>query len=454
MTFIAVTYLARVLGVEMFGFVGFAAAVATLFLLVVDAGLDLVAMREIARNRAALEGVLSSVVRLRLGLSVVAAAVMCALAPWLTSSAPGRAIILAYSLTLVSSAVNLKWAFQALEQNGLVAVALVLGQAVYLAGLLSWVRGPADAFDVPLLLALAELSAGALLFARCRWTGARAWVRPPHGLRWRMLREAFPLAGVRIARTVALNFDLLLLGLVGSASAVGIYAAASRIIFLLRELSEAYHLPLFPRLTRMAGQGSEGFVAVGREGLRYAAIIIFPAAVGGCLTAPQLLSVLFGPEYAPASHALCLLLMALVVSMLTGVCRFGLIAYHRQRALFFITASGTLVNVALNVILIPRYSVVGAAWSALASEGLIFGLSWRAMAQSAPLSPWGPVFRPALAAGGLAAILGLLSGAPFPVTCVVAGISYVVLLFVVGALRPREVIAATRAAVTPSQLRP
>ena len=141
-------------------------------------------------------------------------------------------------------------------------------------------------------------------------------------------------------------------------------------------------------------------------------------------------------------------------SMLTGVCRFGLIAYHRQRALFFITASGTVVNVALNIILIPRYSVVGAAWSALASEGLIFGLSWRAMAQSAPLSPWGPVFRPALAAGGLAAILGLLSGAPFPVTCVVAGISYVVLLFVVGALRPREVIAATRAVVSPSQLRP
>ena len=64
-----------------------------------------------------------------------------------------------------------------------------------------------------------------------------------------------------------------------------------------------------------------------------------------------------------------LLILALVLSMLTGVCRFGLIAYHRQRALFFITASGTALNVALNIILIPRYSVVGAALSALASSG-------------------------------------------------------------------------------------
>jgi O-antigen/teichoic acid export membrane protein len=135
----------------------------------------------------------------------------------------------------------------------------------------------------------------------------------------------------------------------------------------------------------------------------------------------------------------------MVFVMLTGTYRLGLVAYGRQGILFRITAASTAVNIGMNFILIPRYSIVGGALSALASEALIFALARMAIAKSVSLSPWGPIIRPALAAGGMGVILWLLPALPFLETISVGATSYAVLLLLSGAIRPGELREAWRA---------
>jgi len=438
MTFVAVTYLARTLGVEMFGMIGFAAAVAVYFLLVVDAGLDLIAMREVARQESSVESVVASVFALRLGLAVVAMALLGAVVPWLASSSTGLMVMLAYGLTFLSAASNLKWGFQALEQNGMVAVALVLSQAVYMGGVLLWINGPGDALKVPLLLFGSELTGAALLFVQYRRQGLRLWLPRSRHLSWALLKEAFPLAGTHAVRTLALNFDLVLLGLVDTPLAVGVYSAVSRVIMLLREFGSLYYLPLFSQLSRAAQEASDRFLMLGQAGMRHVAALVFPFLIGGLLTGPELLSFVFGPEYAQGSSALCLLLIAVAFTMLTGVYRFGLIAYDRQSTLFRIITAGTILNVGMNLVLIPRYSLVGGALSALASEALMFVLAWSAISRFVALSPWKPLVRPALATGGMTVILWLLPSWPFPVKAGIAAASYVMFVLLSGAVHIRE----------------
>lgn len=439
MTFLSVAYLARTLGVEMFGVVGFGAAVASYLLLIVDAGLDLVAMREIARRASLVESIVSSIFATRLVLAALAAASLWGIAPWLASSPATLAVLLAYSLTFLSFASNLKWGFQAREQNGVVAAALVVSQAAYLAGVLLWVRGPGDAPRVPLLLFASELAGAGLLLVCYRRQGFRLWVPRSIRLSWTLLREAMPLAATRMVRTLAVNFDLLVLGMVAAPAAVGVYVAVSRVVLFLRELGELYYLALFPQLSRAATGPADGFAAVGRAGLRHAGVIVLPVAVGGCLTGPALLSFLFGPGYGAGAPALRLLLAGMVFVMLAGGYRLGLVAHHRQGAVFRIMATGAAVNVALNLVLIPRYSIVGAALSALLSEALTFLLAWVAMARSASLSPWRPLLRPALAAAGLAVILWVLPAWPVLLTVAVGGVSYAALICLVGAVHLREI---------------
>ena len=107
-------------------------------------------------------------------------------------------------------------------------------------------------------------------------------------------------------------------------------------------------------------------------------------------------------------------------------------------------ATGAALNVALNLVLIPRYSIVGGALSGLLSEVLIFVLVWVAMVRSAPLSPWRPLLRPVLAAAGLAIILWALPAWPLLLTVAVGGVSYAVLVFLVGTVRLREIAEIVR----------
>jgi O-antigen/teichoic acid export membrane protein len=182
LTFIAVTYLARALGVEMFGAVGFAAAVVSYFLLCVDAGLDLVAMREIARQKSSMEDVVTAVVAARLLLSAVVGTLLWLSARWFSNSLAGRALILAYGLTFLSLAVNLKSGFQGIDEYSYVATAVGVSQAAYLTGILVLVKGPADAIRVPLLLFASELAGDLFLLTQYRRRGFRFRFPPPLGL--------------------------------------------------------------------------------------------------------------------------------------------------------------------------------------------------------------------------------------------------------------------------------
>lgn len=449
MTFLSVAYLTRALGVEVFGVVGFGAAAAAYFMLIVDAGLDLVGMRHLAKPGSDVDAIVSSILTSRMALAVLATAFLGVAAPWLVPSPTALAVLIAYSLTFLSFASNLKWGFQGLGQNALVASALVLSQACYLAGVVRYVHGPTDAVKVPVLLFGSELIGAGLLFVRYRRQGFTLRLRHARDLSWSLLREAMPLAGVRAVRALTVNFDLLLLGLIDSPVAVGVYAAVSRIILVLRELGELYYAPMFPGLTRAAHETGDRHVALARVGLRYAAVIIFPIAVGGCLTGSEFLSFVFGLGYRSGSPALCLLLAAMAFAIPTGTYRYSLVACGRQRTLFAIMAAAAVLNVGMNVLLIPRYSIIGAAISALAAEIVVFSLAWAAVAELASLSPWRTVLRPAIAVAGMALTLELLPARPFLVTVAVGAATYVALAFLVGAVRPRELLEATRG-VSPS----
>ncbi|MGH7908736.1 MAG: polysaccharide biosynthesis C-terminal domain-containing protein, partial [Thermodesulfobacteriota bacterium] len=126
----------------------------------------------------------------------------------------------------------------------------------------------------------------------------------------------------------------------------------------------------------------------------------------------------------------------------TGTYRLGLIAHGRQKILLAITVSGAGLNVGLNALLIPRFSITGAALSALASEAFIFILVALALSRSVSLPPWGPVFAPALATSGMALILWLLPAKHLAVTLAVGATTYALLALVVRAVRPNEVLGA------------
>jgi hypothetical protein len=85
---------------------------------------------------------------------------------------------------------------------------------------------------------------------------------------------------------------------------------------------------------------------------------------------PLIVALLFGGRYAPAVQPLQILAAGSVFVFATWILHAAAISTNLDRRLLLTTAIGLAANVALNIVLIPRYGISGAAWATVVAEGL------------------------------------------------------------------------------------
>jgi O-antigen/teichoic acid export membrane protein len=93
--------------------------------------------------------------------------------------------------------------------------------------------------------------------------------------------------------------------------------------------------------------------------------------VAGILLAPALIDVLYGEAYRGAVAPLRLLLLSFALLVVSRHYRLVLVASGRQALDLKIMGAAAALNVALNVWLVPRFGLAGAAASNVASEAAI-----------------------------------------------------------------------------------
>jgi O-antigen/teichoic acid export membrane protein len=101
----------------------------------------------------------------------------------------------------------------------------------------------------------------------------------------------------------------------------------------------------------------------------------------GMVFKTRILHFTFGADYASAAELLPWLLAALIFVLPNTVLTQAAIAKNRERLYAVAAGIGALLNIGLNWMLIPQFGGLGAAWSTIATEGilgvfLLWGL-WR-----------------------------------------------------------------------------
>jgi O-antigen/teichoic acid export membrane protein len=122
--------------------------------------------------------------------------------------------------------------------------------------------------------------------------------------------------------------------------------------------------------------------------LRLTATAMLGACLGMALVGEWLIITLFGIAYQPAYPALLALLPGVFGLCYASILRLDLLGKNRPGAVSLMMGGGALLNLALNVILIPRYGIVGAA---AASSIAYLGVTLPMLAKYCRLSgvsPW------------------------------------------------------------------
>ncbi len=175
------------------------------------------------------------------------------------------------------------------------------------------------------------------------------------------LKLSLPLCLNDIVYLLMLWSDSLFIGYFHDASTVGIYNAASRFAAFLPFLMVSFNLTLASRITNMyhTGKTSELFGLV-RKITRWN--LIFALAVYSAFIIFRLeIVTLFGDNFSPAQLPLLLLGGAQIFHIASGPNSQLLTLTGHERPVLKVSLLSSLSNIALNLILIPKMALIGAA---------------------------------------------------------------------------------------------
>ncbi|HYD31882.1 MAG TPA: flippase [Azospirillaceae bacterium] len=364
-------WLARALGPENYGILGFGGALLAYFALMVNLGLSTWAVGEIARDPARVPRLAANILTLRL---LLAGAVYTAYALVVaTIEPPGvvRLVLLVQGTQLLAGALTLDFVYQGIERMGVIATREI-GAAVFnMMLVVMLVRGPDDVVTAAAVTAAALVINALLMLARYIRDFAVPWPRIDTAL-WRgMLVTTAPLAVSLVAWAVHQNLDMVMLGFMAPREQVGLYAAAYKVLLLVGMVAGIVMNVFLPALASAHGD----LAAMRRRMAAYAtamALVGAPMAAGGLLLAPEILWVVFGARFVEAAPALRLLMAAGALVFINMTLGNPLLVWHRQKAYMVAMLAGAVTNAALNIVLIPRWGIEGAAAATLAAEVVSF----------------------------------------------------------------------------------
>ncbi|HHT9119330.1 MAG TPA: flippase [Candidatus Hypogeohydataceae bacterium YC41] len=405
--FFGTTYLAQELGPAGFGIIGFTGALCGYFSLAVYAGFDQIGAREVARRPHEASAIATSVILVRLALAFVALAAIATVACFLDKPPTVKLTLVLTGLLFFSLALDTSWVYKGLELNRPVGLALVLGQVLYVGTLLLVVRGPGDVMLVPLAQFLGEMGAALLLAVSLFHLVHLGEIKLNLREGLRILRSSGSLTILRVLRTLIFTFDVVLLGFLLGEREVGLYTASYRVCFLLLAISTTIHISYLPGLTRALDQSIRQVSDLAVRSVELSSVISIPMIVGGMILAGPLLTTLFGPEYLEAVAPFRLLLLSIGFIFIFGAIHNILLVCNRMKVEMWIVAAAAGLNIVLNLILIPRYGLVGAAFATVLAEGLNLLMGLLAIYEIGIRLDLRPVLRPLLAAGMMGA--GLLA---------------------------------------------
>jgi O-antigen/teichoic acid export membrane protein len=423
--------IARHLGVEAFGQYSLVLTFVPLFASIADLGVITIAVREISREPASERRVLGSVVTVKVVLGLASALILLAAVPLLPYPYELRLALALALLGLILQVLStaptvvfqsrLRMDLQAAvdvtivaANLGLVLLVLVLGGGLH-ALILAWVA------SIAVGCVLAYVLAARLADLRPSWDRGTAWL---------LLRRALPLGLVMVLGIVHFRVDAILLSLLRPIGDVGIYNAAYKFLEQALVAPALFIAAIFPLLSAYAARADARLPATVQKALVFLLLLAMPIAVGAFVLARPIITLVAGDAFADAVTPLQILVLALVIAYASTLFVSLLIAYDLLGRLLAVSALAVGLNVALNLVAIPRWSYNGAAATTVVTEGLVTAaIAVWAIRHAGLRIDWGPAARIGVAALAMGAAATAVADLPLAVP-VLAGAAVYALLVV------------------------
>jgi PST family polysaccharide transporter len=367
---ITLPYLARVIGVDSFGKIAFAAAIIGWFNTIADWGFNYTATRDVAQNREDKEKVsqiFSNVLWARCLLTIASLILLLLLIVIIPKFQEISLLLLITFLMIPGHILFPDWFFQAMEKMKYITILNLISKLLFTIAVFIFIKEKSDFILQPLFISLGFVASGiiAMYYILVRW---KIKLHKPNLKEIRLtIKNSTDVFINNLMPNLYNSFSTFLLGIFGGAVSNGLLDAGSKFVNLSQQFMSIISRTFFPYLSRKTDKH-----------YLYAKMNIYISLfLSGLLfiVAPFLIKLFFNPEFYDSIKVLQIMSISIFFLSLSNI--YGtnyMIILGHEKKLRNITFISSLIGFSISFPLIYFYNYTGAAITVTLTR-VILGLS-------------------------------------------------------------------------------
>jgi len=364
-------YVTRYLGPDRLGILSYAMSFVALFMPLAVLGLDEIVIRELVKDETKKNELLGTSFFLKLTGAFFALAILYIAVHLISDDSFTNLLIFIIALSAVFQSFNvIDFYLQSKVLSKYVVYANIASLTVssFVKLFLVWTQAPLLYFAAVSLMESMILAIGLLIIYSRQRLNIFEWNLRVK-LAVRLLRDSWPLMLAGLAISIYMRIDQVMIKHMLDSEAVGQYAAAVRLSEMWYFIPMIVCSSLFPAVVNAKKQSEELYNARLQKLYSLMLWIAIPITVVMTLLASSIVRFLYGVEFSKAGSVLAIHSWTSVFVFLGVASGKWYLVENLQFFSFINCAIGAVVNIALNLILIKKYGIIGAAWATVISQG-------------------------------------------------------------------------------------
>lgn len=436
--FILVVLFARYLGSEQFGIYSYVIVLTLLFGTLMDFGIPIITTRDLSHEKEKTKSYLVTGSILKIFLSAIVVLLML-ITTWAINK-PDEVNTLIY-IAIIWTVINsyerfffsIFQAYETMKYESILVVMAKIGWLISLLIVIFYNLSLRSLFVFYLITAVFTFIITFILLKN-RTIKGQLKLKFDKELANYLLKESWPLAlGVGLVN-ILYYFDTIIISIYQPYTEVGIYSAMYKIIILIAVGRKLFSTVVYPKMTRYYKTSKEKLCELMHKSERLSISLIVPIMVGGLILAREIVMLVFGEPYLSGVLPLRILFFQLLFSYTNLLFTPYLHGTGRQRTYAVIIGVGAALNTILNFILIPRYSMIGAAVATIISFAVIFFTAYFIVNKELHLKIWPLFLKPIIASIPMALVITLIQ-MHMIASIIFGAVTYIVILKIVGGLK-------------------
>ncbi|MFC2002763.1 flippase [Chloroflexota bacterium] len=434
--------IARILGDTQFGKYTFVLVFTALFGVFIDLGYDALLIREVARDNTLAKKYFGNVTVIRLVLSIIVFSCMVIVINLMNYPSDTKVLVYLFGVYLIlgSFAATCRVTFRAFEKMEYEMVTVIIKQLVMGGlGIVILLLGY-GLRELALVFIFSSILELLVSFFICGKNLVKPILEIDINFWKQTIKTAIPLSLITFFGLIHVRIDIVMLSVMKGDAVVGWYNAAYSLVLGLKPFPQLLLNALFP-LTSIFFISSKASLSFTYEkAFKYLLIVSLPMAVGITLLADRFILLFYGPAFDNSVIALQILAWDILLIYACWPLNFMLLSMDKQNKMTVVIGITALINIILNLILIPHFNYVGAAIATITAEAVLFSAYFYLVSDYLTrLRLEKIIIQPLIACAIMAVFIHFYNEMNLALLTIAAGVIYFAVLYLAKGISPEDV---------------